>query len=403
VTVVCGREHYQETARQLHDIGLLASENIIGEPLGRNTAPAILLATLMVLRKTAAPETVLFIFPADHVVKNIGRFQEKIKAAMQLAAKGHIVTFGIEPDFPETGYGYIEASHAVSGGARAINRFVEKPDRKTAESYLRAGNFFWNSGMFAFKSSVILDEYEQLAPDMLIQMKEILDRGLSLSGAAYQELPNISFDCAIMEHTLKGVVLPSDFGWSDIGSWKSLHAFLPKDSAGNVVRGDVIASRTQDSLVMGNSRLIVAHDLKNTVVVETPDAVFVSSMENSRDVKDVVASLKARARKEYQSHTKESYSWASLNHLDEKTAYDIATLRIHGKETYRDTIDGQSCWHIFLLSGNARLFHGDQESDITAGDSRRVFGPCRVALKNTEECSMSALRIQFKKGGSEKK
>jgi mannose-1-phosphate guanylyltransferase/mannose-6-phosphate isomerase len=343
---------------------------------------------------------VLFIFPADHVVKNIDRFQEKIRAAMQLAQNGYIVTFGIEPDFPETGYGYIEAAESVSGGALAIKRFVEKPDRKTAIRYLKAGNFFWNSGMFAFKASVVLAEFERLAPDMCIRIKEILETEAPLSTSNYQALPNISFDYAVMEHTLKGVVLPSDFGWSDIGSWKSLHEFLSKDATGNVVKGDVIVSQTEDSLIMGNSRLIVAHDLKKTVVVETPDAVFVSSMENSRDVKDIVASLKERDRKEYQSHTTESYAWGSLKHLEENTDFHIATLLINRNETYQDMIGAEYIWHIYLLAGNARLLYGDNKTDLDAGVACTICGPEQMTLKNIGKRVISAVRIQVKKGDS---
>jgi len=319
---------------------------------------------------------------------------------MQLAQNGFIVTFGIKPDFPETGYGYIEAAEPASEAALAIKRFVEKPDRKTAIKYLKAGNFFWNSGMFAFKVSVVLAEFERLIPDMCKKMKEILEKEGPLSTSDYQGLPNISFDYAVMEHTQKGVVLPSDFGWSDIGSWKSLHEFLSKDADGNVLKGDVIANQTQDSLIMGQNRLIVAHDLKKTVVVETPDAVFVSSMENSRDVKDVVASLKESDRKEYQSHTTESYGWGSLKHLEENTDFHIATLLINTNETYQDTISAEYNWHIFLVAGNVRLFCGDKETDLDAGDSCMISGPDQMAMENIGNQAISAVRIQVKKGRS---
>jgi mannose-1-phosphate guanylyltransferase/mannose-6-phosphate isomerase len=398
VMVVCASEHYQETAKQLRDSGLKAPDNILCEPVGRNTAPAVLLATLALLSQSGNEDAVLFIFPADHVIKNKARFHSRIQEAMQLAAKGHIVTFGIEPDYPETGYGYIEGERKIFGNAMKIKRFVEKPDLKTAETYLAAGNFFWNSGMFAFKISVILEEFIRLAPDLFHKMKTMIDAENGVSPATYQELPNISFDYAVMEHTLKGAVLPSDFGWSDIGSWKSLYDFLPKDQAGNVIKGDVITSRTKDSLVMGQSRLVVTNDLNQTVVVETPDAVFVSSVENSRDVKNIVESLKQDDRKEYQSHLTEFLKWGSLKHLDENSDFHVAVFSIYTGETLQQTIDSGCRWHCFLLKGNARLSYHDQEIDLDAFESRTLEGPGQVALKNICGYPVSAVCIQINDG-----
>lgn len=297
VRIVCGDKHFDETARQIKETGISPAGKIICEPCGRNTAPAILLAVLNVLKDEK--DAVLCVFPADHVVRDNSAFQDKLKSAIKLADEGFVVTFGIKPHYPETGYGYIEGEKELTDGALSIKRFVEKPDIKTAKEYLKAGNYFWNSGMFAFRASVIMDEFKVFEPELFKRMSHSVAAKETEAKADYEKLPNISIDYAIMERTEKGAVLPSDFGWSDIGSWKSLYDFFPKDDKGNVIKGDVIAKKTRNCLIIGSDRLIAANCLKNMVVVETSDSVFISDMENTQDVKTIVTELKEKKRKEY--------------------------------------------------------------------------------------------------------
>ena len=290
IMVVCGREHFHGIEKHMEEIHIQPEGKIICEPCGRNTAPAILLAILEILKKE--PDAVLCVFPADHVIKDIENFHEKLASAVKLAKMGHIVTFGIKPHYPETGYGYIEGFGEAPEGALTIKRFVEKPDFETAKKYIEAGNFFWNSGMFAFKASVMMDEFRIFQKELLDSMEDIVSAKDSIPLKAYAQLPNISIDYAIMEKTDRGVVLPSDFGWSDIGTWKSLFDYLPKDENNNVIKGDVIARNTKNSLIMGHERLIAINHLSNVVLVETGDSVFVSDMDRSRDVKSIVENLK---------------------------------------------------------------------------------------------------------------
>ncbi|NNL76505.1 MAG: mannose-1-phosphate guanylyltransferase, partial [Desulfobacterales bacterium] len=215
VRIVCGQQHFHEIARHMQEIGLHAEGKIICEPSGRNTAPAILLAGLHML--IADKDAVICVFPADHVIGDPEKYHDRLKAAIRLAEQGYVVTFGITPHYPETGYGYVEGGKAVSEGALSITRFVEKPDKQTAQKYIAAGNFFWNSGMFAFKASLIVDEFRTYQPKLLENMKAIFDGTNTIAKEDYDRLPAISFDYAIMEKTAKGVVLPSDFKWSDIG------------------------------------------------------------------------------------------------------------------------------------------------------------------------------------------
>jgi len=244
-------------------------------------------------------DAVLCVFPADHVVRDNSAFQDKLESAIKLADEGFIVTFGIKPHYPETGYGYIEGEKELPDGALSIKRFVEKPDIKTAKKYLKAGNFFWNSGMFAFRASVIMDEFRAFEPELFKRMSNLVAAKETVAKADYEKLPSTSIDYAVMERTDKGAVLPSDFGWSDIGSWKSLYDFFPKDDEGNVIKGDVIAKKTRNCLIIGSERLIAVNCLENMVVVDTSDSVFISDMKNTQDVKTIVTELKERKRKEY--------------------------------------------------------------------------------------------------------
>jgi mannose-1-phosphate guanylyltransferase/mannose-6-phosphate isomerase len=297
VRIVCGDKHFKETAKQLEELGISPEGKIICEPCGRNTAPAILLAVMNILKDKK--DAVLCIFPADHIIRDIDIFHQRLQSAILLADQGYIVTFGIMPDYPETGYGYIEGEKKISDQALTIKRFVEKPDVKTAEKYIQAGNFFWNSGMFTFRASVILEEFRIFEPELVKKMTHMLMAKEKVLKTDYKKLTNISIDYAVMEKTDKGAVLPSDFGWSDIGSWKALYEFLEKDADNNVIKGDVIAKKTQNCLIIGNERLVTVNGLENLIVVETSDSVLISDMNNTQDVKTIVTELKEKKRKEY--------------------------------------------------------------------------------------------------------
>jgi len=361
VRIVCGEEHYQETARHVRQTGVNPETSIIYEPCGRNTAPAILLAVLNVLQ--FEEDAVIFIFPADHVIRDVPEFHEKLKAAVSLAADGNIVTFGITPHYPETGYGYIEGGKQLANGALRLKRFVEKPDRKTAETYLAAGNFFWNSGMFAFRASVILDEFKTHTPDLLTDMKKATRKSGSATQEDYASLPNISIDYAIMEKTENGVILPSDFGWNDIGSWKSLYEFLPKDSNDNVVEGDVITKATNHCFIMGSQRLIAVNHLSGLVVVETPDSIFVSDLENSREVKSIVGTLKKMGRGEYRHHQTTHHSWGSDTLLEKGGGYRVSKMVLYPRASRVIDTDLQRTKNVCVTEGRVKIT-GDTDSRI---------------------------------------
>jgi mannose-1-phosphate guanylyltransferase len=391
VRVVCGKAHCDDSSEHLAAIGLKTENKIISEPVGRNTAPAILLAVLKILDQTCVQDALFFILPADHVIRDVTRFHERIVKAVDLANKGSLVTFGIQPDYPETGYGYIEGKNVLPGGELSIARFVEKPDMETAKTYIKAGNFFWNSGMFAFRASTILNEFREFEPDMLAKMTAIVKAGDPISLEAYQDLQSISFDVAIMEKTSKGVVLPSDFGWSDIGTWNSLYANMPKDGNGNVIAGDVIANNTKNSLIIAKSRLLAANDISDTVIVETPDAVFVSKLETSRNVKDIVSMLKQQNRRECQEHLLETYAWGTIQYLVKTDALMVIKLLLKPRATYGMELPHSGRLNIILTSGNAQIFHARAQHELQTGYSLSLDTKSEIEIRNVRDDECSAI------------
>lgn len=401
VRVVCGQDHCEESAKHLNALGLSTERSIIAEPVGRNTAPAVLLAVQKVLRQENIRDAVLFILPADHAIKDVPRFHQTLEEAVILAEKGYLVTFGIQPYYAETGYGYIEGGKTTPDGGLFIKRFVEKPDIVTAEAYLEAGNFFWNSGMFAFQASVILKEYQRYQPQLSRQMNAIVHDDEPISTQAYQDLENISFDIAIMENTNKGVVLPSDFGWSDIGSWKSLHDHLHKTDNDNVSIGDVVLNNTKNSLVISKSRLVTVNDLADIAIVETPDAVFVSRLETSRRVKEVVALLQQKNRKELKNHLLESHPWGTIQYLEQNPTLIVAKLMIRPQKMYWFRPSSPGYIYLSLLSGSVEISYPKKEEYLQNQGLWFSYITSDVSLHNRDNTDLMAIFTYYSKGSSD--
>ncbi|MDX9787761.1 MAG: mannose-1-phosphate guanylyltransferase/mannose-6-phosphate isomerase [Desulfobacterales bacterium] len=392
VRIVCGQEHYYEIGRHMADVGIDPKGKIIREPCGRNTGPAVLLGVMHVLKQ--APDAVICVFPADHVIRDSQAFQEKLSAAVRLAQSGHVVTFGIRADFPETGYGYIEGEGPVEEGALSIKRFVEKPDLETARRYIDAGNYFWNSGMFAFRASVIAGEFKQYEPALYEKMREITSVEDPVPTGDYEQLSDISIDVAIMERTDKGVVLPSDFGWSDIGSWKSLYDFLPKDGQGNILDGDVIAEKTKNCFVMGAHRLVATHSIENLVVVDTPDSVFISNLENSRDVKSIVSRLKEAGRGEYHHHRTVYYPWGTVTLLGKGDGYRVERISLYPGHAFPMTGGAGGTSQLTVTQGTARLTIGDKKQEISRGQSVGISQFENTTIENIGKMQLHGIHVR---------
>jgi len=394
VKVVCGEQHFHETAKHIENLGLKPQGKLICEPSGRNTAPAILLAALHVL--ALEKDAVLCIFPADHVIKNLSAFHNRLNAAIKLANDGNVVTFGIQPHYPETDYGYVEGGTKVSHGALVLKRFVEKPDLPTAEKYIKAGNFFWNSGMFAFKASVILSEFKTYQPEMLTKMETVFTVDKPIARKDYDQLTDISIDYAIMEKTAKGVVLPSDIGWSDIGSWKSLYDFLEKDAANNVVDGDVIVQDTRNCLILGHNRLIAANRLRDMAVVETPDSVFVSDLERSRDVKSIVAKLKDQGRREFHQHRSVNHPWGIFKPLGHSDYCTAAELTVYPNSFLKLPADKNTAYHLFVVKGQATVSVGSKRKILKLRESITCSAEEQVRIENTKKAELFLIQLELK-------
>jgi len=298
------------------------------------------------------------------------------------------------PKYPETGYGYIEGSGEVDEGALYIKRFVEKPDLETAKTYIADGNFFWNSGMFAFRASVMIEEFKKLQPDLLEQMEKLVHAEDPVPREGYERLQKISIDYAVMEKTAKGVVLPSDFDWSDIGTWKSLYDFLPKDKNNNIIAGDVQAKHTENCLIMGHERLIAANRLKNMVVVETPDAVFVSDMDHSREANSFVDILEELGRNEHRYHKTVYYPWGSFTLLEQKEGLKVARIMIYPGSVY-DLPHVSKAMHLIAIQGEAKITIDTHSKLLKNGESTVISGTDTIAFENPGNDPLELVQVEL--------
>ncbi|MFP5212647.1 MAG: mannose-1-phosphate guanylyltransferase/mannose-6-phosphate isomerase, partial [Acidobacteriota bacterium] len=309
--VICNENHRFLVAEQFRALNIKPA-SIILEPCGRNTAPAVAIAALSGL--SASDDPILLILPADHHIGDVEGFRKAVRAGAELSRQKFLVTFGIEPNAPETGYGYIEKGEPVEGACR-IARFVEKPDLGTAKEYLQSGRYLWNSGMFMFQASRILDEMENLAPAMIEACRKAYSEGTSdldfyrLDRPAFEACPSDSIDYAVMEKTRSGVMVPLSVGWNDLGSWDALWQIKDKDQDQNVTVGDVLIHDVEGSYVHATSRLVAAIGLKDHVVVETPDAVMISPRDRVQDIKVLVQRLKTSNREEALVHNRVFRPW----------------------------------------------------------------------------------------------
>jgi mannose-1-phosphate guanylyltransferase / mannose-6-phosphate isomerase len=302
--IICNRDHRFLIAEQMREVGIAAA-SIVLEPVGRNTAAAAAVASLIVAKSD--PEGLVLLAPSDHVVRDLEAFERAVAGASVASHAGEIVTFGITPNAPETGYGYVQRGAPLSGapGTFHVARFVEKPDRKTAEAYIASGDYSWNSGMFLFSAATMLREMERLQPAILDACRKAIAAGsqdadfLRLGEKEFAASPSISLDYAVMEHTPHAAIVPVDMGWSDVGSWSSLWEIAGKDDAGNLLAGDVISIDSTNSYLRSDGPLLAAIGVEDLVVIATGDAILVAPRDRSQDVKKVVDELERKGRSEH--------------------------------------------------------------------------------------------------------
>jgi len=402
--VVCGNDHRFMVAEQLREAGITPL-GILLEPVGRNTAPAVAAAAHYL--KAIDPEAIMLVLPADHVIENGAAFRDAVQRAVTLVGQGALATFGIVPQSPETGYGYIRRGEAVAncGDCYRVARFVEKPDAATAQGFLDEGGYYWNSGMFMFHAERYLAELEKHAPAIAAAAEKAVSTGYRdldfcrLEEKAFADSPSDSIDYAVMEKTVDAAVVPADIGWNDVGSWSALWEVQPKDANGNAQRGDVYLDGVTNSLVRAESRIVAVVGVDNLVVVETQDAVLVTHKDQVQRVKQVVDHLKSKARTEHLHHTRVYRPWGHYEGIDAGDRFQVKRITVKPGEKLSLQMHHHRAEHWVVVSGTARVTCGEkvcllsenESTYIPIGVTHRLENPGRLPLHLIEVQSGSYL------------
>ena len=398
--IVCNESHRFIVAEQLNEISITPS-SIILEPIGRNTAPAVALAAMEAITKDS--EATLVVLAADHVIKNTSAFVTAVSEAVEHAEKGDLITFGIKPSTPETGFGYIQGKSKTEFSA--IEKFVEKPNLETAKKYVESGDFFWNSGMFVFKASAFLEELKNFAPEIFntVQIafenaKEDLDFK-RISTDDFRRVPEDSIDFAVMEKTNKGKVLPIDVGWNDIGSFSALWEVLEQDQHGNVSLGDIKNIDSRNCLIDSENQFVATIGVEDLVVVSTKDSLLVAKKDRVQDVKEVVNYLKNTERSEHLLHREVHRPWGKYDSIENGERYQVKRISVQPGASLSKQMHHHRSEHWIVVSGTAIVEVGDKEQLLTENQSvyiplgtvHRLSNPGKVILELIEVQSGSYL------------
>lgn len=392
--VVCNNDQRFMVADQLQETCGDASQ-IILEPIGRNTAPAIAVAAMRAIQQVG-DKAIIVILAADHLIKDMPGFRATLDIAIKKATEGKLVTFGVVPTHPETGYGYIKAAEPLAGNTQGatVAEFVEKPNLETAQKYLAEGSYTWNSGMFVFPAKTLLEELTRLNAELVKQSQISLDKSeqdldfIRLNEQAFAQCQDISIDNALMEHTNKAWVVPLNAGWSDLGSWQSLWESSDKDEQGNVVVGDAYMRNCTKSLIHSDGRLVAAIGLDDVVIIDSDDALLVVNKNKTQDVKHVVDWLKANNRSESQHHREVHRPWGSYDSIDSGERYDVKSLKVKPGASLSLQMHHHRAEHWVVVRGTAQVERGDEKFLVTEnesvyiplGEPHRLTNPGKVPL-----------------------
>ncbi len=403
--VICNELHRFLVAEQLRQIGYEHAP-ILLEPVGRNTAPAVTLAALEATRD-AETDPVLVVMPSDHHIEDAAGFRRSLAKAVDFAAQGGLlVTFGIVPNRPETGYGYIQKGASLGDGAFVLSAFVEKPDVQTAIQYLNSGDYLWNSGLFIMRASVWLDQIERHRPDIASSCQAsfaVAKREadfIRVDRTQFQNCPSDSIDYAVMERltadasTARALVIPLNVGWSDLGSWSAVSDLKAQDGDGNVTHGDVFAKDTRNSLLYSQGRFLAALGVENLVIVETTDAVLVAHKDKAQDIKAVTDHLKNAARQEHIFHTKVHRPWGNYESIDHGTRYQVKRLNLKPGATLSLQLHHHRAEHWIVVKGTARVTRGDETFLLTENESTYIPLGVRHRLENPGAIPLEIIEVQ---------
>ena len=392
--VVANEEHRFLVAEQLRQVGAPVPA-ILLEPVGRNTAPAIAAAALQAMAGGADP--LLLVLPSDHVVRDVAGFQRAVREASSAAEAGALVTFGIVPDAPETGFGYIQAE--AGDGLRQVLRFVEKPDAATARSYLDAGGYYWNSGMFLFRASRYLEELARFRPDIVDAVRAAHAGArhdgdfVRLDKDAFSACPSDSIDYAVMEKTADAMVLPVDIGWNDVGSWSALWDVAERDADGNAHHGDVIAVDSRNSYAYAQ-RLVALVGVDDIVVVETDDAVLVARKDKVQEVKQVVARLKQEQRSQAVLHREVHRPWGSYDSVDNGGRHQVKRIKVKPGAALSLQMHHHRAEHWIVVSGTAKVTRGDETLLLSENESTYIPLGVKHRLENPGKVPLELIEVQ---------
>jgi len=400
---VTNRDYYfmskDELARSLP--ASVINSSFLLEPCGRNTAPAVLLAALYAYHRLGA-EATLLVLAADHLIQDQAAFEQAVHQAAELAGQGHLVTFGIPPLAPETGFGYIECGEPLGAGLR-VKRFVEKPDRETAEGYLASGTFLWNSGMFCLRADILLREFELLCPELFAAANACWQatlatgeqgRMLEFSAESFAALEDISIDYAVMEKSERIAVVPAAMGWSDIGSWSAVQALFPADAHNNRATGDAILVDSHNVFVQSEDRLVATVGVDNLMIVDTPDALLVAHPDQAQAVKQVVAQLKARNHASYRLHRTVARPWGTYTVLEEGPRFKIKRIEVKPGASLSLQMHHHRSEHWIVVRGMAKVTNGEQETFISANESTYIPAGHRHRLENPGLLTLVMIEVQ---------
>lgn len=398
--VVCNEEHRFMVAEQLLEIGY-SDAVIMLEPVARNTAPALALAALQAQQMSNDPT--LLVLSADHMIRDIAVFQQAVASAVAAAEKGHLVTFGVEPLIPETGYGYIKTSiadNSVSSNFLVVEQFVEKPDRATAESYLAAGCYYWNSGMFVFSADVFLRELEQSSPEVVATAKEAQTLAVQdldfirVNREAFAKAPNISIDYALMEKSRNVVCVPFSAGWSDVGDWKSFAELLDKDSANNSFIGDSIDVGSSNTLVFSQDKLVATIGVNNLMIINTPDAVLVADKSHAQQVKAVIGQIEKQQRSEHLQHREVYRPWGCYDAVDDGDRYQVNRIRVKPGASLSLQVHHHRAEHWIVVKGTALVQKNDEVMLLSENESTFIPIGTKHRLSNPGKIPLEIIEVQ---------
>ncbi|TXY10337.1 mannose-1-phosphate guanylyltransferase/mannose-6-phosphate isomerase [Vibrio mimicus] len=394
---ICNEDHRFIVAEQLRQQAVEHS-GIILEPVGRNTAPAIALAALQAVMNGEDP--ILLVLAADHVIQNQGAFICAVKQAIVPAESGSLITFGIVPTSPETGYGYIRQGNSAGPGVFEVLEFVEKPDGVTAQEYLKSGKYLWNSGIFMFKASRYLEEISAHCPEIFDNCRAAIEHAQKdlqftrVSKEYFEHCPNDSIDYAVMEKTTRALVLPMDVGWSDVGSWSALWDISNKDEKGNAIRGDVLLDSTENSFIYSQNKLIAVVGVESLVIVETKDAVLVACKEQVQKVKNIVDQLKKAKRTEHLQHREVFRPWGSHDAIAEGERFRVKRVTVKPGEKTATQIHYNRAEHWIVVSGTARVKNGDKEYLLAENESTYIPIGAAHSLQNPGKVPLELIEVR---------